>query len=637
MLRGLRKASSNWLGKTVMAAVVGFLIISFGIWGIGDIFRGFGVSTVAKIGHTEISVDQFRLRYNEQLQQLSRQVGRPITAEQARAFGIEQQLLGQMIAYAALDERARAMRLGISDAEVARQITQDPAFRGLNGQFDQSLFLQRIRDIGFTEQRFVFEQRETALRRQLADAVMAEITPPKTAAQALDHYRDEERSIEYVTLDASKIGEIPAPTPEELSAYFEAHKVAFRAPEYRKVVLMTLSQEDVSRTIEVSDEDAKRAYEDRVSRYVTPERREVEQIVFPNAGEADAASSRLMGGLSFEDLVKERNLTDKDIDLGTVTKAEIIDPAIANAAFSLADGAVSAPVTGRFGTAIIRVVKIEPGTTKSFAEVEGDIKHDLAIERAKTEVSKIRDMVDEEFGGGATVSEIAQKLKLPLITADAVDRSGRAPDGMPVTGLPAGIDVINSAFATDIGNENDPLTLPDGGYVWYDVTNITPSRERTLDEVKDRVEAQWHEDEVIKRLDAKSAEMIDKLKTGTSLADLAAADQLMVETTSGLKRQGSEAAVPPRLLTQVFRTAKDAYGSAEGKTVTERVVFRVNDIKIPAFDSNSPVVKGIFDQLKNAYNDELLGQFVARVESDLGTSINQSGINQAVGGGAPNY
>lgn len=636
MLRGLRKASSNWLGKTVMAAVVGFLIISFGIWGIGDIFRGVGVFTVAKVGRAEISIDQFRVRYNDQLQQFSRQIGRPITAEQARAFGIDRQLLGQMIAYAALDERARQMRLGISDAEIARQITQDPAFRGLNGQFDQSLFLQRIRDIGFTEQRFIYEQRQTALRRQIADAVMAAITPPTTAAQALDRYRDEERSIDYVTLDASKVGEIPAPAPEALSAYFDDHKVAFRAPEYRKVVLMTVSQQDLARTIEVSDEDAKHAYEDRISRYVTPEKREVQQIVFPNAGEAQAASDRIAGGLSFDDLVKERNLTDKDIDLGTVTKAEIIDAAVGDAAFGLAEGAVSAPVAGRFGTAILRVVKIEPGTTKSFAEVEGDLKRDLALERAKAEVNKIRDKIDEEFGGGATVSEIAGKLKLPLRTIEAVDRSGRTPDDTQVADLPAGVDVINAAFATDVGNENDPLPLPDGGYVWYDVTNITPSRERRLDEVKDRVEARWHEDEVTKRLDAKSAEILDKLKAGSSMADIAAADGLTVETKTAVKRQGTDG-LAPRAVSQIFRTAKDAYGSAEGQTPDERIVFRVNDIKVPAFDASAPAAKGIFDQLKNAYNDQLLGEYVARLETDLGTSVNQAALNQAIGSGGPGY
>ena len=84
MLRGLRKASSNWLGKAVMAAVVGFLVISFAIWGIGDIFRGFGRSTVAKVGSTEIGVDQFRQIYNDHLQQLSRELGRPVTPDQAR-------------------------------------------------------------------------------------------------------------------------------------------------------------------------------------------------------------------------------------------------------------------------------------------------------------------------------------------------------------------------------------------------------------------------------------------------------------------------------------------------------------------------------------------------------------------------
>src|SRR5262252_5721332 len=192
MLRGLRKASGNWLGKIVMAVVVGGLVIAFGIWGIGDIFRGFGLSTVAKIGRTEISIDEFRVRYNDQLQQFGRQMGRPISAEQARAFGVEQQLLGQMIAFAALDERARQLRLRISDDDLRKRIIENPAFRGLNGSFDQNLFLQRIRDSGFSEQRFALEQRQGTLRRQLADAIGGEIATPQAVAAALERYGDEE-------------------------------------------------------------------------------------------------------------------------------------------------------------------------------------------------------------------------------------------------------------------------------------------------------------------------------------------------------------------------------------------------------------------------------------------------------------
>src|ERR1700692_1038302 len=115
MLRGMRKASSNWLGKIIMATVMGVLIVSFGVWGIADIFRGFGQSTLAKVGHTEISTEQFPQIYPERLQQIGRQFNRPLTMEQARAFGLDRQVLQQTIAEAALDEEARRVWLGASN------------------------------------------------------------------------------------------------------------------------------------------------------------------------------------------------------------------------------------------------------------------------------------------------------------------------------------------------------------------------------------------------------------------------------------------------------------------------------------------------------------------------------------------
>src|SRR4051794_2453860 len=137
MLRGLRKASSNWLGKVVMLAVVGFLVISFAIWGIGDIFRGFGRSTAAKGGGTEITIEQFRQLYNDKLQDAGRRQGKAITMEQARSSGLDRQLVAQVIGEVALDERVRALRLGLSDEEIARRITTDPVFQGPSGKFDK--------------------------------------------------------------------------------------------------------------------------------------------------------------------------------------------------------------------------------------------------------------------------------------------------------------------------------------------------------------------------------------------------------------------------------------------------------------------------------------------------------------------
>jgi len=106
-------------------------------------------------------------------------------------------------------------------------------------------------------------------------------------------------------------------------------------------------------------------------------RREIQQIVFPNADEAAAARNRIASGLSFEDLAKERGLGQSDIDLGLIAKSAIGDSAIADAAFSLPYGEVSQPAQGRFGVALVKVDKIEPGVTASYLQLTAfDLQQD---------------------------------------------------------------------------------------------------------------------------------------------------------------------------------------------------------------------------------------------------------------------
>lgn len=632
MLRGLQKASANWLGKIIMAAVVLFLVLSFAIWGIGDIFRGAGVSTVAQVGSADISIEQFRQFYNDRLQQISRRVGRPITPDQARATGIDRQILNQLIAEVLLDERARQIGLGMSDGEVAAEIRREPAFQGANGQFDQQRFLYLIRQAGFTEQRFVIEQRRTALRRQLASAIDGDLKAPQSAADLANRYENEERSIEFVALNAQNAGDIPAPTPEQLAGFFEQRKLLFRAPELRKVLFLTLSPQEIAKTIEVSDADAERYYADHRARYTVPEKRQIQQIAFPNAQEAAAAQAKLAGGMTFEALAAERKIPEKDLDLGLVSKAEMLDPAIAAAAFALKEGEVSAPVTGRFVTAIVRVTKIEPGQATPYAKVEAEIKQAIALDRAKADLARRRDQIEDELAAGQRLDEIGKKLGLPVRIIDALDRSGHGPKGEPVPDLPKNVDLVAAAFATSVGVENEPLQIPGGGFVWYEVAGVTPSHERTFDEAKPQVEERWREAEIAKRLDQKAAEIAGRVKAGGWVGEIAA-NGLTLENANGLKRRGS-GPLPPGVITEVFRTPKDGVASAEGAEPTQRIVFRVTGVTVPPLDMQSPAAKRLLDTLGTAYSDDLIAQYVAQLQIDFGVKINQTALNQAIGRGA---
>lgn len=629
MLRGLRKASSNWLGKAVMAAVVGFLVISFAIWGIGDIFRGFGRSTVAKVGHTEITIEQFRNLYNDRLQRYARQLGRPIGPEQARAMGLDRLVIGQLISEIVLDERARTLGLALSDAEVAKQIMTDPAFRGPNGEFDRIRFEQTIRAGGYTEPRFVAEQRRQLLRRELAGTIASGLNAPKTLVEAANRYENEQRSIEYVLLDRAQAGDIPAPSPEVLTKYFEERKILFRAPEYRKLVIVSLIPSEQAHWIEISDADLKRAYEERRARYTTPERRHLLQMDFPNPEAAQAAAERIAKGASFAEIAKELGKSEKDIDLGMVPKAAVIDRAVADAAFALKEGEVSAPVKGRFGTVLVQVLKIEPEQVRSFDQVAGELKQELATARAKSEVFDVYNKIEDARAEGKSLAEAAANFKLEARTVE-VDRSGRDPAGSPVK-LPDAQRLLTAAFGTDVGVERDPLQAQDG-YIWFDVVGITPSRERPFEEVKDQVEARWREQEIASRLNTKATQILDKLKAGATLADAAAQDHLKVETLTGLKRGEASGPLPAAAVDAVFATAKDAAGKAEAGEPSEQVVFRVNDIVVPSLDMASEGAKRLVEALNRGLSEDILGEYIARLESDVGVTINQSALNQVIGG-----
>jgi peptidyl-prolyl cis-trans isomerase D len=255
------------------------------------------------------------------------------------------------------------------------------------------------------------------------------------------------------------------------------------------------------------------------------------------------------------------------------------------------------------------------------------------------QVKRVCRVGDRQFGlvhaAGTSLliyrKDLAQKLGLKARTIDAVDRQGRDPDGKPIPDLPGGVDVIANAFTSDVGVENEPVQTAGGGYLWFEVLGVKPSRERTLDEVRPLVEERWRADQIAAQLKAKANEIVDKVKAGTSLNDVASAAGLNVQTTFGIKRAGNAASMPPAVVSAVFATPKDGAGSAEGASPAEWIVFRVTDVKVPPADPNSEDMKKLKDQLVRGLADEQLALYVAKLEKDIGTSINEEGFAQVTG------
>ena len=123
---------------------------------------------------------------------------------------------------------------------------------------------------------------------------------PIAAREAVHRYGAERRAAAYFILPAAAAGEIAAPSDQELEAFYDERKATFRSPEYRAVNVVAVTPETLAKPEAVSDEDARKRYERVKTRFGAPERRTIQQIVFPTAGEAEAAFSRIKEGAAFE-------------------------------------------------------------------------------------------------------------------------------------------------------------------------------------------------------------------------------------------------------------------------------------------------------------------------------------------------
>jgi peptidyl-prolyl cis-trans isomerase D len=625
MLTGLRSAFEKGIARFVLIALMAVLVLSFAVWGIGDIFRGGTATTVATVGDTQINVQTFQTAYNREVQNLGRMVGRGLTPDQARQFGIDQRVLNQLVTEATLDERGRQLGLGIDDDTIRTRIVSTPQFRGPTGQFDRTAFQEVLRQNGYNEQTYIDLERRLAVRQQIAGAVSDKLGTPQVLIDAMTRFQNETRQAQYVVIGAAQAGEVPAPDAATLQAYFDANKAAFRAPEFRKLVVLTLSPQEQIGFQQVPDAQL----DEEVARLrETSERRAIQQLTFQTPEDAEAAARKLKEGLSFEDLAKERNVTPADLSLGNLSRAQIADPAVRDAAFALAAGAVSEPVRGRFGTVLLKVTAIEPFNEGQARE---QARMTIATTLARNAVNDLHDRIEKERSSGLPLADIAAKVGVSVTTVDAIDVQGRDPSEVQLN-LPGASEFLPAAFRAEVGLENEPVNNRQSGlWVWYEVASITPARDRTLDEVRAQVEARWREDEVKVRIGKAADVMATALREGKTLAELAQPLNLEVKTTPALKRTATDGVWGASTVQMLFATAKGQAANAPAADGIDRVVFVTTEIALPA---DATLDQRTRDQLSQSIEDDVLAQYIARLQRDFGTTVNRTLLNRAVGGTA---
>ncbi len=630
MLNQMRALSQNLIGRAIMGVVLGFIILSFAVWGIGDRFTNFNADQLASVGSTQITVEQYRNAYQNELQQMQQKAKRGITNTQAKQMGVDRQVLSRLLTNAILDQEAGKLGLAVGDKEIAQAITRDPIFRGQTGQFDRDRFNTLLSENNLNEGLYVKEQRGLILRQDVSDAVVGGIEVPKAMESAIHRYQSEIRDLDFFVLPATAAGTTPAPSQAELQQFYDERPTAFTAPEYRKLVTLSIVPVNLVKPAALTEADVKTRYDEmKDARFVVPEKRVVQQLFYPDAPTAAAARAKLDHGTTFDQLVKDAKKTEADVSLGTVTKDQLGTPALGDAAFALAEGGTSQPVTTKFGAALLHVTKIFAGRQQAYAEVAAELRDELAIVRAKAQANKLRDAIEDQRAAGKTLGESAKSAGLQVRTIDAIDAQGFDKAHKPVEGLVDGPALLKAAFASDVGADTEMLQTSDGSDVWYEVAGIDPSRKLPLSEIKPRVEAQWRADETARRLAKESDAIVASIDGGKSLAAVAAAHGgLAVSQATNLSRAGAPE-VPASVASAAFDVATSKAGSAADQG-GGRVIFQVEAARVPPIKPGDENFEKLMTQVKSGVVDDVVAQYLSSAQHEIGVKLNQRALQSAV-------
>lgn len=631
MLDGIRVLSKHWIGRAILTIVMGFIIVSFAIWGIGDMLRGFRSDTVGEIGGAKLTGEQIRLAYQNELTRIQRQLGRAVSNDQARQLGLDRSVLDRIVDETVLDQQIKRLGLTISDAAIADALRDDPSFKDASGAFDRARFEAAIRDAGFNEQTFVQRQREVYTRREVAEAVTGDMGAPDALLTAMNRYRNETRSIDVATLSPAAAGAVPAPTDAELQTWFDAHKSQYRAPAYRKIALVTLAPADIAKADAVGAADARKFYDANKDRFGSPERRRLLQIVYQTEDEAKAAAAKLAGGASFDALLADKGLKESDVDLGLKTKAEMFDKAVAEAGFALAPGATVGPVKGEFGYAVLKAAEVQPSAYKAFADVEPEIRAELALRDAGDRVRDLRDRIEDERASGRPLADAAKAAGLQVRVIDAIDATGRDAAGAVVPNVPDPERVLRSVFGSDVGVDNDVIATPTRTYVWFDVLGVTPARDRTLAEVRDKATAAWTAQQTAARLREKADALLARIRGGESFDAVAKAAGLDVRRFDGVRREGTVTGLSQSAATQAFNVKVGEAGSAAADG-DGRSLFVVRSSAVPPLDAKSAEATQLSKALAEQLSGDVIAEYVARLRADAKVTLDNAAIDRAMFG-----
>jgi peptidyl-prolyl cis-trans isomerase D len=475
---------------------------------------------------------------------------------------MQDRILESLIREALLTERARDLGYRVSEQAVHEAIRNEQAFQ-IEGKYSPEVARERLSQAGLSESSFATELRNGLQRSQLENGIALSdfLTPAEIKrARAL---QSEQRELRYAVLPADKFSADIQIDDAAVQTYYKAHQAEYMTPESAKLQYAELRLDQLAARITPSDAELHAAYDKNKDRYNEPEKRHGRHILIP-VGKDDASAKKLAedvmaqakSGKDFAALAKQYSQdpgsADKGGDLDWADRTQFVPP-FADALFSMNVGELRGPVKTQFGYHIIRLDEIQPGKTKPFDSVRGEIEAELKRNAASDKFGEIQEQLQSRVEQGA-VSDLGTLAKEFNLQTGEVPKFLKGAGGAPLGVAQPLQDIVFGDSPLQPGRVGGPALVGEDRLVLVKVAEHDKPKPTALAEVREGIVKALKQERGSAAALKAAQEGQAKLQAGASFDDVTKQLGVTAEPARFISR--TDTALPVQLRDATFNSPK---------------------------------------------------------------------------------
>jgi len=596
----------DWVTKnrTVVYAVLGFIILTFAFFGVDAYFRGGGgANDVATVGDSSITIQAFG-RSIRQAQDRMRQTAqqKPELNTYLNSPEFRHAVLDEMIQRRVLLQYAAKSDIVVSPNELRSVIGSVQAFYDDKGKFSPERYEQLLRAQNMTPADFERQVEQDLVLGRIRDSIGGTAFMPEKVVDRLVRLRGQEREVSQLLISPTQFRKAIKISDEDAQKYFDDNKSLFRLPERARLAYLVLTPDVAAANVKISDEELRKRYQERISEFTTPEERRASHILIAVPADADA-QKQAEAKAKAEKIYKE--LEASPGRFAELAKANSDDPGSAehggdlgffqrgfmvkefeDAAFSLPKGKISAPVKTQYGYHIIRVDDIKPAKTTPFEQVRDEILKQLReskIQQAYAQAAQqFSDLVYTDYD---SLKPAADALNLTIQKSDWV--SPTSGGGNPLLNNPKLLEAVFSTDSLEKHHNTEAIEVQPNTLVAARSIEHSPATDMEFKDVKGDIVEFLKSQKAVEMAMKEGEATLEKLKKGEQVKglDWSKAGMVSMKNLHGLHPAGARA---------VFGAETTHLPSYVGLSIDDGryVIYRIS--KVNKLESVSP------DELKAA-------------------------------------